>query len=322
MKKTIYPAYVPVHFYSKSIDGQGLFYKLEDMLIFYTMLSCAARSHKLEVMSFCLMFNHFHLLIRVKDCSQTLKVIAEFKREFTRQYNLRYNRNGRLFMAPTGLAAKDTMKKLRSCIIYICNNPVTGSLCKNASAYRWNLLAFKMNGNPFSEPVRKRLCRKKFRESIDLVNRQYSCGKPLNYILTENIFKGLDRKESQQLTDYIIDKYNFLDYNSFLSCFRDWESAIAVIESTQGSEYDLREDYEDYSLYEKMQEIMKQLGYDVDCKTIDNLSDNDIKRCTMKIYGILNSPRRQVLKFLHLIRKHKEFQDKANTRGAQRHSNQ
>ena len=39
MKKTIYPAYVPVHFYSKSIDGQGLFYKLEDMLIFYTMLS-------------------------------------------------------------------------------------------------------------------------------------------------------------------------------------------------------------------------------------------------------------------------------------------
>ena len=33
MKKTIYPAYVPVHFYSKSIDGQGLFYKLEDMLI-------------------------------------------------------------------------------------------------------------------------------------------------------------------------------------------------------------------------------------------------------------------------------------------------
>lgn len=119
----------------------------------------------------------------------------------------------------------------------------------------------------------------------------------MNYILTENIFKGLDRKESQQLTDYIINKYNFLDYNSFLSCFRDWESAISVIESTQGSEYDLREDYEDYSLYEMMQELMNQLGYDVDCKTIDNLSDNDIKRCTMKIYGYLNPPRRQVLKF-------------------------
>lgn len=107
---------MPVHFYSKSIDGQGLFYKLEDMLIFYTMLSCAARSHKLEVMSFCLMFNHFHLLIRVKDCSQTLKVIAEFKREFTRQYNLRYNRNGRLFMAPTGWAAKDTMKNYEAAL--------------------------------------------------------------------------------------------------------------------------------------------------------------------------------------------------------------
>ena len=62
---------------------------------------------------------------------------------------------------------------------------------------------------------------------------------------------------------------------------------------------------------------MMQLGYDVDCKTIDTLSDNDIKRCTMKIYGYLNPPRRQVLKFLHLTRKHKEFHDKANTRGAQ-----
>ena len=153
----------------------------------------------------------------------------------------------------------------------------------------------------------KETLQKKIRESIDLVNRQYSCGKPLNYILTENIFKGLGRKESQQLTDYIIDKYNFLDYNSFLSCFRDWESAIAVIESTQGSEYDLREDYEDYSLYERMQEIMIHLGYDVDCKTIDNLSDNDIKRCTMKIYGILNPPRRQVLKFLHLTRTNRKL---------------
>ena len=56
-----------------------------------------------------------------------------------------------------------------------------------------------------------------------------------------------------------------------------------------------------------MQEIMIHLGYDVDCKTIDNLSDNDIKRCTMKIYGILNPPRRQVLKFLHLTRTNRKL---------------
>lgn len=80
MTKTVYPAGVPIHFYSKSIDGQGIFYRTEDKLVFLTSLSCIVRKYDLDVISFCLMFNHFHLLVKVKSCSHTLKAIAEFKK--------------------------------------------------------------------------------------------------------------------------------------------------------------------------------------------------------------------------------------------------
>lgn len=80
MTKTVYPAGVPIHFYSKAIDGQGIFYRTEDKLVFLTSLSCIVRKYDLDVISFCLMFNHFHLLVKVKSCSHTLKAIAEFKK--------------------------------------------------------------------------------------------------------------------------------------------------------------------------------------------------------------------------------------------------
>lgn len=120
-------------------------------------------------------------------------------------------------------------------------------------------------------------------------------------------FKKIDGSfwngETFRFADYIVSRYNFLNYNSMKSCFSDWESALSLIESTQGSEYDLNEDYEDYSKYVKMLDIMKQLGYNSDCQTIDNLTDEDIKTITLRIYGILNPPRKQVLKFLHLTGK-------------------
>lgn len=121
--------------------------------------------------------------------------------------------------------------------------------------------------------------------------------------MLENLFGNLEESELQQIHDYIVSRYNFLNYNSMKSCFSDWESALSLIESTQGSEYDLNEDYEDYSKYVKMLDIMKQLGYNSDCQTIDTLTDEDIKTITLRIYGILNPPRKQVLKFLHLTGK-------------------
>lgn len=38
MTKTVYPAGVPIHFYSKAIDGQGIFYRTEDKLVFFDII--------------------------------------------------------------------------------------------------------------------------------------------------------------------------------------------------------------------------------------------------------------------------------------------
>ncbi len=302
MAKTIYPAYVPLHFYSKAIDGQGIFYRIEDMLVFYTMFSCIVREKQMEVISFCLMFNHFHLMIKVKNGKNDIKTLSEFERQFTRIYNAEYERSGRMFMPPSGWAVKDTLKKARSCIIYVCNNPVAGALCKSVLAYRWNLLAYKNNAFPYSDTIRKSSCSLNCRKAVDIIRHRVSEKLPMNYRLLDAVFNKLSEKERNSITDYIVSCYNFLRYNSMEAYFKDWNGVISVIESTQSAEYDLPEDYEDYSMYRRMFMIMKQLGYKVCCRTIENLNSDDIRKISSKIYEKTNAPRRQVLKFLHLTK--------------------
>lgn len=87
-------------------------------------------------------------------------------------------------------------------------------------------------------------------------------GKYLDYNLQERILDGLTKSEKAQIVDYIICKYNPVDYGSLISRFGSIESLVIAAESTTGTEYDLPEPWEDYSIYTKMLRITQRSGID------------------------------------------------------------
>ena len=239
------------HLYIKALEGNVLFYRTEDYLFVFSLVSVLTRKHNVIVDLFCIMFNHLHG--SVKACSE--KVFKSFIRDlssiFTREYNREYNLKGRLLM-PCGYAPKSFGKAHKTCLIYIANNPSTGRLVKSVMGYKWGFVPYFLSDNPFSQKLVKRRSRFAVRQALAIVDDVYRKGQFLNYATIRRIFKDLTRDEKNQAVDYIIVKYFFLDKESFVSCFGTLDKAILAIDSSAGSEHDIHEPWEDYSVYLEM----------------------------------------------------------------------
>ena len=168
-------------------------------------------------------------------------------------------------------------------IAYVFNNPVAGKLCRSAKEYRWNLLAYRNCPNPFSQPLRKRSCRTVVRRAMDKVEYFHSKCKHISYPVLNGVFADLTKEEKQQVTDYILYKYNFLSYESLENLFGCFEKMCLAVDSNAGSEFDIEEEYGDHSCYRAMLSIVRDLGFTGKKLNFELLTKNE----SDKLYNII-----------------------------------
>ena len=286
------------HVYMKGRNGWGLFYRVEDCLVFFTVYSVLIRELGLCVLAFSIMFNHIHSLF--KDISESVlkKFQIRLATIFSREYNTEYDRTGPVFKRRFGRAGKHAMKKIIACIAYIFNNPVAGKLCRLAIQNRWTLLAYKDNPNPFSNKLVKRRSRHIVRDALKVVDIYYREGKYLGYATLKRIFSGLTPEEKQQVIDYIVYKYNFLNYDELEEIFGSFAKALDVVENIAGNEYDLEDDCGDHSVYNKLIKHSRSMGYEG--PNFDMLPPELITKISRMLYVKVNPSADQMRKFLHL----------------------
>jgi REP element-mobilizing transposase RayT len=131
-----------------------------------------------EILGFCLMGNHFHLLVRMfpefkftdEDIKkryanfygeeeafadgrilywrEKLSSLSEFMREikvgFTRYYNRRHNRRGYFWGDRFKSVIVENGETLINCLAYIDLNPLRAGLVERPEQYRWNSLGYHM----------------------------------------------------------------------------------------------------------------------------------------------------------------------------------
>lgn len=247
------------HIYLKALDGNVLFYRTEDYIFFLTLLYKLARRYGIKIESVCIMINHIHLFVKPTDSNRFRAFVNDLQHQFSVIYNKEYSLCGTLMMH-AGFASKSSRKSILSCLIYIVNNPVAGNLTSKAMDYKWNLLAYYESSSPFSDRLVKRESRFRMRKALKLVDYYSAHGIILDYHLQGLIYDGLTKAEKAQIVDYIVCKYNPVDYDSLVSRFGSIESLSIAAESTTGSEYDIIEPREDYSIYAKMLRITMRSG--------------------------------------------------------------
>lgn len=252
------------HCYNISSDASVIFYKDVDYIVFLSLVSVYSRQHGQKVLSMCIMRNHYHILIDAESESELIQVMSKIQSRFSREYNSRDGKDGvRIcFKSSFGRDEKRTPKNIRTCMIYIANNPVEKSQCSKADEYRWNMLPYLNYETPgFVRPY-SRKSSKAFRLACSSLRSAYTKGHALTYDLMCSIKARLSENEFVNFCDYAINLYNPVDFPSVLNYFGDYKSFLLACDSTTGSEYGVGEEYhiENYRHYDRLLEEVEKIA--------------------------------------------------------------
>ena len=132
------------HIYNRGNNRERIFFQYRN----YNYFKGKLKKYLLpfvDIISWCLMPNHFHLLIKTKskDFSNerfiaSLSVLLSF---YAKAINKQENRTGSLFARKTKAKIIERERDVYSCINYIHQNPVDGKLVKKMEDYEFSSFA-------------------------------------------------------------------------------------------------------------------------------------------------------------------------------------
>lgn len=91
-----------------------------------------------EVIAYCLMPNHFHILVRVVREHGLVTWIRRSTNSYTHIFNIRNDRVGPLFQGPYKAVHVESDEQLIHLSRYIHLNPVVARICEDAHTYRFS----------------------------------------------------------------------------------------------------------------------------------------------------------------------------------------
>lgn len=133
-----YEVLKPGHFYhifNKGNNDELLFIEEDNYNYFLSLI----KKHLLsvcDIYSYCLLSNHFHLLVRTKDEIEDAKISQAFSNLFnaySKAFNKKYNRTGSLFKVRFKRKLVTNETYLKQLIVYINLNPIYHRLVNTIS---------------------------------------------------------------------------------------------------------------------------------------------------------------------------------------------
>ncbi len=125
------------HIMMRGINKQQIFFAPEDYRLFEFLLYRYKEECGYDLLAYCLMGNHVHLLIHEREESIG-NVIKHIGTAFVYRYNIKYERTGHLFQDRFRSEPIDSEEYLLTAFRYIHNNPVKAGICKNAEDYSYS----------------------------------------------------------------------------------------------------------------------------------------------------------------------------------------
>ena len=127
------------HVILRGINRQAIFEEDDDYLRLLDLIAKTKASHAFELFGYCLMSNHIHLLLRLRDGDESLgQIVQRVATSYASWFNWKYERAGHLFQDRFRSEAVESDEYLLSALRYIHRNPITAGLCRLPNKYRWS----------------------------------------------------------------------------------------------------------------------------------------------------------------------------------------
>jgi putative transposase len=130
----------PGAFYHVTCRGnakQAIFQSDDDMQLFLATLSRVVKRHNWILHAYCLMHNHFHLLIETPDGNLS-RGMHNLNCQYCQVYNSRHDRVGHLFQGRYRATIIDREEYFQVVARYIVLNPVRANVASDPLQYIWS----------------------------------------------------------------------------------------------------------------------------------------------------------------------------------------
>ena len=135
------------HVMNRGADRQDIFGHDRDFGRFEDLLAQSTQIGGIQIHAWCLMTNHFHLLVHCPDGGLS-DAMQALQRQYTQWYNSRYRRDGPLYRGRFHSVEIVTDEQLVTAGRYIHRNPIALMPAATLSAYRWSSLGVYAGRRP------------------------------------------------------------------------------------------------------------------------------------------------------------------------------
>jgi putative transposase len=125
------------HVYSRGSNRQALFRIDSDRIDFLGCLDRVVRRHDLACLAYCLMTNHFHLVVETPD-DRLSRAMQSLNGRYALRFNRRYSCDAHLFKNRFGAVAQRSTEQLHWTLRYVVRNPVDSGLCADPGEWVWS----------------------------------------------------------------------------------------------------------------------------------------------------------------------------------------
>jgi len=132
--------------------------------MFISVVNEANQKYNFKLINYCIMNNHFHMVIHIPKNGDTLSVIMQFiKSVFAKRYNKATKRTGPFWnerYTEKIIQLQDQPIYYFHCLMwYIFNNPVKANLVENPEEYKFSAIKHYLNKN--------------YKDGIDIYRHKY-----------------------------------------------------------------------------------------------------------------------------------------------------
>ncbi len=126
------------HIYNRGNNRQPIFLEADNYRYFLKL----TEKHILpvaEIFSYCLLNNHFHFLVRIKDkCENPSQAFSNLFNAYAKAFNKKFNRTGSLFQRPFKRKRVTEENYLRQLNLYIHLNPENHGVVEDFEKYSFS----------------------------------------------------------------------------------------------------------------------------------------------------------------------------------------
>ncbi len=190
------------HIILRGNDKSDIFYDDQDRYIFLDIIEETKKKFNYEVYAFCLMTNHIHMIIKVKDDFLS-KAIQSLELRYSLYFNKKLNRSGHLFENRFFSKQVENLNYFLTVCKYVHRNPEKANIEKTEN-YKWSSFA-EYNGK--ERIINKNVLLHYFGNSIDEFKKYTLINDDKEQLYDFSEFELIGRLSEEDVGNIIVQKF-------------------------------------------------------------------------------------------------------------------